>query len=195
MEICKKIRFVLIIIFFFNTNLFAEEKNLKTILKNIPVNAEDLILIKYDIFLLKHAKRIVGVGNMGLRTMVAYENAYFKIIMNEEKLNIYISAIMSKKRYKYKKKYFPKKSDCNIVRNKLFLNKHGYGFFTQKRNIYIDSDMLKELLEKKFYNISGLNKNQINELVNKTFIYIEVIHPNPLKNIECSGKFIDDELL
>ena len=194
MEICRNFKLFFFFLFFFSTNLLAENNKLKDTLVNIPINAEDLVLLKYDVFLLKNAKRIIGTGDLGIRSMVAYQNAFFKVVMNNEKLNIYISAIMDKKRYKYKKRYYPKISDCNVVRNKLFLNKHGYGFFTQKRNLYVDSDMLKKVLENNFYNISGLDKKTKEKLVENTYIFIEVIHPNPSKNIECKGKFVDDEL-
>ena len=62
---------------------------------------------------------------------------------------------MDQRRYK-RKRYKPKLSDCNIVRNLIFFNQHGYGFF-QKRNKYLDPEIMKENFINNFLNIMYLN--------------------------------------
>ena len=99
---------------------------------------------------------------------------------------------MDQRRYK-QKKYKPKLSDCNIVRNLIFFDMHGYGFF-QKRNKYLTIETMKEYFINNFLNNLYLDENEINELINNININVEIVSPIKGHNIFCSGNLIEDEL-
>tara|TARA_B100000989_G_scaffold11834_1_gene8104 strand:- start:95 stop:496 length:402 start_codon:yes stop_codon:yes gene_type:complete len=110
-----KLFFILI----FSSNVFAQ----KIDLSNVNISVRDFILLKYDLFFLKNKQRLVS--NQIINLMVDYQYVNFDSkVVDGNKFVLRITAVMSKKRYK-QKKYYPKNSDCNIVRNKLFMNKLG----------------------------------------------------------------------
>ena len=115
-------------------------------------------------------------------------------IDRENKTNIIINAIMDKNRYLKKKKYKPRISDCNIVRNKIITNKFGYSPITSKPNYSITEDVLFEYIKNNIFNIQNLNEDEIKSLIKKTTIKINIIHPISKFNINCSGKLSDAEL-
>ena len=124
--------------------------------------------------------------------------AYQKIDYNfrfDSKNNFIISldALMDRKRYKTKK-YFPKIKDCTQIRNKLFTNKYGYSFFTQKLNNLVNEDLISDSINQNILNITNLNEGQKKKILNKTQIKISIIHPDNAKSISCLGKVTDVEL-
>ena len=92
------------------------------------------------------------------------------------------------------KKYSPKKSDCNAVRNKIFLNKSGYNFFSQKKNNFINESALTEIIASRILGISGISMADKEKLINDTQIEIEIIHPDKFSSIKCGGKINQVEL-
>ena len=75
----------------------------------------------------------------------------------------------------------------NVLRNKLFLNKHGYSFWKQERNYSFDEDDLREIVKKEIFTIQNLTENQIDKIIDKTNIEIDIVHPKPEKDIRCKG--------
>ena len=100
---------------------------------------------------------------------------------------------MDKNRYK-SKRYYPKLSDCNQIRNKIFVKKYGYSFFTQKLNNLVNEENISNIVNNEILNISSLNENLKDKILNNNNINIEVVHPKKEKNIICSGKLINPEL-
>ena len=94
---------------------------------------------------------------------------------------------MDKGRYK-QKKYLPKNSDCNSLRNKWLTGLTGYSFFSHKRNYKVSEDDLEQVLKDEIYDIDELTDNEIRDLIEKTKIEIEILHPNKLNSISCAGK-------
>ena len=189
MGICKKV------IFYFLTSIFFLISNIKAEnnLNNINLTINDLILMKYEIFFLKNQSRIINSRSTGL--MVRYQSINYELkIDRENKTNIIINAIMDKNRYLKKKKYKPRISDCNIVRNKIITNKFGYSPITSKPNYSITEDVLFEYIKNNIFNIQNLNEDEIKHFINKTTIKINIIHPISKLNINCSGKLSDAEL-
>ena len=188
MEICKKIFFFSIFsVFFFIPITKADNLN------NINLTIKDLILIKYEIFFLKNQSRITGSKRVGL--MVKYQSINYDVnIDNENNTTIRINAIMDKNRYLKKKKYKPKITDCNIIRNKIVANKFGYNLFTIKPNYSITEEILLENIKNNIFNFQNLNEDQIETLINKSTIKINIIHPIPKFNKSCSGNFSDAKL-
>ena len=83
---------------------------------------------------------------------------------------------MNKKRYK-SKKYYQKIRDCNEIRNKIFMNKSGYSFFKKTYNNLVNEDTLSLAVKNNILNISSLDSKLTEELLENTFINIEIIHP------------------
>ena len=173
-----KLFFVLI----FSSNVFAQ----KIDLSNVNISVRDFILLKYDLFFLKNKQRLVS--NQIINLMVDYQYVNFDSkVVDGNKFVLRITAVMSKKRYK-QKKYYPKNSDCNIVRNKLFMNKYGYTFWKRKQSYAFDEDDLRDIILNQIYKSDNLSKKQLNQLIDQTTIEIEIIHPKIEKSIKCKGK-------
>ena len=188
MEICKKIFFSSIfLIFFFIPNTKANNLN------NINPTIKDLILMKYEIFFLKNQSRVTSSKRAGL--MVRYQSINYDVnIDSENNTIIKINAIMDKNRYLKKKIYKPKITDCNIIRNKIVANKFGYNPFTLKPNYSITEEILLENIKNNIFNFQNLNEDQIETLINKSTIKINIIHPISKFNKSCSGNFSDAQL-
>ena len=166
----------------FSSSVFAQ----KIDLSNINISVRDFILLKYDLFFLKNKQRLVT--NQVLRLMVDYQYVNFDLkVDNSNKFVLRITAVMNKKRYK-QKRYYPKNSDCNIVRNKLFMNKYGYTFWKRKQSYAFDEEDLRDVILNQIYKSDNLSEKQLNQLIDQTTIEIEIIHPKIEKSIKCKGK-------
>ena len=67
---------------------------------------------------------------------------------------------MSIHRYTKVKKYIPKLTDCNIIRNRMIANKNGYSLITNKKNYSVSEEILFDEIKKNVFNL----KNFINEI-------------------------------
>ena len=190
MEICKISRIIIFIIFFtFSSSVKSEIK-----LLDIKVSAVDLILLKYEIFLTKNFNRLYKGGGIP-PTMIIYQYIDSTVKYNEENgFSVNINAYMDKVRYTKKKKYSPKISDCNAIRNKIFLNKVGYNFLTQKKNNFVSESKLTSTIFSRILNLSGLSVKDKERIINDTQIEIEIIHPNKFHSIKCRGRINQIEL-
>ena len=190
MEICKILRTFIVVIFFTASSSVKAEIDLL----DQKVSAVDLILLKYEIFLTKNFNRLYNGGGIP-QTLILYQYIDSTVKYTEENgffVNIY--AYMDRKRYNSKRKYSPKLSDCNAVRNKIFLNKVGYNFFTQKKNNFVSESELTDVIASNILSISGISIKDKKRLVNDTQIEIKIIHPNKFESIKCSGKINQVEL-
>ena len=190
MEICKILRTFIVVIFFTASSSVKSEINLL----DLKVSAVDLILLKYEIFLTKNFNRLYNGGGIP-QTLILYQYIDSTVKYTEENgffVNIY--AYMDRKRYNTNKKYSPKLSDCNAVRNKIFLNKVGYNLFTQKKNNFVSESELTDVIAGNILSISGISIKDKKRLVNDTQIEIKIIHPNKFESINCSGKINQVEL-
>ena len=190
MEICKISRIIIFIIFFtFSSSVRSEIK-----LLDIKVSAVDLILLKYEIFLTKNFNRLYKGGGIP-QTMIIYQYIDSTVKYNEENgFSVNINAYMDKVRYTKKKKYSPKISDCNAIRNKIFLNKVGYNLLTQKKNNFVSESELTSTISSRILNLSGLSVKDKERIINDTQIEIEIIHPNKFHSIKCKGRINQVEL-
>ena len=157
--------------------------------KFIPL--KDFVILKYELFFKENAKNVFqGGGVFG----VAYQDIIYNIkIKNDDSIVISISAIMDKQRYR-SKKYYPKLRDCNQVRNKIFMDKYGYSFFTQSFNNFVNEESLSNEIKNQILNISSLDNEMKDNLLDKTKIKIRVLHPKQEKSVTCNGKILDSEL-
>ena len=99
---------------------------------------------------------------------------------------------MDKSRYS-KKKYVPKLTDCNILRNILLYGKQGYNIISKKRNIYLTDDIMKEIFVDKFLNNLSLSQEEKNYILENTLAKVLIIDPVRGNDIFCSGN-ISNEL-
>ena len=100
---------------------------------------------------------------------------------------------MDKNRYK-KKKYVPKLRDCNQVRNLIFYNKHGYKFFTQKRDPMLSQGVMIDIFKENFFYNTDFDDTEMEFLLDKMFVEVKIFHPIQKKELYCSGKINDYEL-
>ena len=152
-----------------------------------------------DFFLLKLENKLIRRSQY-LRaqlfaTRVQYSSIGIAVDFDDkkEKIIIEIYAIMNKRRYT-KKKYIPKLSDCNQVRNIIFYRKHGYTFFTQKRDPSLSVDIMKDVFKEVFFDNMSFNEKEIEFLLANMFLKITVFHPVTKKELICSGKINAYEL-
>ena len=97
---------------------------------------------------------------------------------------------MSKKRYS-QKKYKPRISDCNILRNILLYGKYGYNIF-QKRNRILSSVVMEEIFLSRFLDNLSLSEKEKNYIVDNTLARVQIIDPVRGNDIFCVGRITDD---
>ena len=152
-----------------------------------------------DFFLLKFENTITKRSRVLKRqlfaTRVQYSNIGIQVDFDnkKEKITVNIYAIMDKNRYS-KKNYKQKLSDCNQVRNLIFYQKHGYKFFTQKRDPALSQGVMKDIFKDAFFNNHSFNEREIKFLLNRMFVNVTIFHPLKKKELFCSGKVNDYEL-
>ena len=152
-----------------------------------------------DFFLLKFentlTKRSQILRRQLFATRVQYSNIGIQVDFDnkKEKISVNIYAIMDKNRYR-KKNYAQKLSDCNQVRNLIFYQKHGYKFFTQKRDSVLSQGVMKDIFKDVFFSNLSFDEREIEFLLNKMFVNVTILHPVKKKELSCSGKINDYEL-
>ena len=187
MAICKYIIIILsIIIYTYSSPVIADFNKLQ----NIKITSMDFLLSKFDNFFIKNQHKVLRNNPL----MIYYESLNYSVSYKTgENIEVDIEAKMNQRRYKIKK-YYPKLSDCNIVRNKIFYNKSGYTFYTTKRTYDLDEETMREILKKTIYNLENFDDELTNFLIDKTKIKVKIIHPNQNKNYSCFGNIADFEL-
>ena len=152
-----------------------------------------------DFFLLKFentlTKRSQILRRQLFATRVQYSNIGIQVDFDnkKEKISVNIYAIMDKNRYR-KKNYAQKLSDCNQVRNLIFYQKHGYKFFTQKRDPALSQGVMQDIFKDVFFSNLSFDEREIEFLLNKMFVNVTILHPVKKKELSCSGKINDYEL-
>ena len=183
-----KISHILVILFFsifFNVN--ANEVNLE---KKFP-SLKDFLILKFDLFLKENVSRVYKGGGF---TSVAYQKIDYQIKINEnDEIKILLNAVMDKERYT-SKRYYPKLRDCIQIRNKVLVNKSGYSFIKQELNNLVSTENLSKSITDKVLNISSLNSDLKQKILEKTFVKINIIHPKLEKSKSCGGKLTDNKL-
>ena len=181
--------FCIIIFIFFLRSDYSKSQEIELDKKYIGL--KDFIILKYDLFLKDNISAVFkGGGVFG----VVYQEIKYDVKINEKNIiKVSIHGVMDKKRYT-SKRYYPKLSDCNIIRNKIFTKKYGYSFLKQSLNYSVTEDSIFNTINNKILNISTLDENLKKNIIENTVINVEVIHPKNEKNIKCSGKIISLEL-
>ena len=194
MVICKKfflsIILCLFLIFIFTSLSYASQTFKQ--LENKKVSYLDFFLLKFENTINKRVQILKG---QMFATRVQYSDIGIQVDIDEKKEEIFIDiyAIMDKHRYS-KKNYKQKLSDCNQVRNLIFYKKHGYKFFTQKRDSAFSQGIMEDIFKEAFFNNINFNEKEINFLLDKMFVKVTILHPIEKRELSCYGKVNDYEL-
>ena len=194
METCNKKKLIIIIkvtlIFLFN-NLSLAETNFET-LENKKVSYVDFFLLKYENKLMSRAQ-VLRAQLFATRVQYSGVSVQVSFDKKREKINTEIYAVMDGNRYS-KKEYEQKTRDCNQVRNLILYRKHGYKFFTQKRDPALSKSLMEDIFKNVFFENISFNDEEIKFIIEKMFIKVIVYHPIKKKELTCSGKINDYEL-
>ena len=194
MVTCKKkiINITISLFFIFIVTNFSYSSETFKQLENKKVSYLDFFLLKLENTINKRAHIL---RRQLLATRVQYSSIGIQVDLNNKKEEIFINmyAIMDKNRYS-KKKYNQKLSDCNQVRNLIFYNKHGYKFFTQKRDPAFSQGIMEDIFREVFFNNINFNEKEINFLLDKMFVNVTILHPITKRELSCYGKVNEYEL-
>ena len=194
METCKKkflnIILSLFLIFIF-TSLSYGSQTFKQ-LENKKVPYLDFFLLKFENTINKRVQIFKG---QLFASRVQYSDIGIQVNFDKKKEEIFINiyAIMDKRRYS-KKRYKQKLSDCNQVRNLIFYQKHGYKFFTQKRDPALSQGIMEDIFKEVFFNNISFDEKEINFLLDRMFVNVTILHPVRKIELSCYGKINDYEL-
>ena len=183
----KKIISIIIFLLFaqlsFANSTFEDLKKKKT-------SYLDFILLKIEQRLVQR-HGLLGTQTFALR--VQYQSIVSQVDFseNDSKIIISVTGIMNKKRYE-KKKYKPKISDCNILRNILLYSKYGYNLIFQKRNKYLTNEDMEEIFISRFLNNLSISESEKKYILNNTLAKVQVIDPVRGNDIFCVGKIAED---
>ena len=194
METCKyairiyKIILILTILLFVQINLSAS--TFDDLRKTKKTSYLDFILLKIENRLIQR-HGLLGAQFMALR--IQYQSVGSQVYFSEKesKITISIIGVMDKKRYS-QKKYIPKISDCNILRNILLYGKYGYNIIFQKRNIYLTNADMEEIFLSRFLHNLSLSEKEKNYIVDNTFARAQVIDQVHGNDIFCTGKVAEE---
>ena len=150
----------------------------------------DFILLKIEQRLIQR-HGLLGAQPMALRIQYQSIGSQVEFIEKESKIIISIIGVMSKKRYS-QKKYKPKISDCNILRNILLYGKYGYNFIFQKRNNFLTTAHMEEIFLSRFLNNLSLSDKEKNYILDNTLARVQVIDTVRGNDMFCTGKISED---
>ena len=173
---------------FLNQNSFAE--NAFKDLQDKKTSYLDFVLLKIENRLVQRHS-LLGPQPMAVRVQYQRINSQVDFVEEESKIIISIIGVMNKKRYS-QKKYEPKLSDCNILRNILLYGKYGYNIIFQKRNKYLTSSDMQDIFVSRFLKNISLSENEKEFIVKNTIVNAKIIDPVRGKNISCSGNVAED---
>ena len=190
MEICKYTSWMRKIILTIILLLFAQTALSDSIFDDLKESKKtsylDFILLKIEQrLILRHS--LLGAQVMAMRIQYQSVGSQVDFSEKESKITISIIGVMDKKRYS-QKKYIPKISDCNILRNLLLYGKYGYNVIFQKRNKFLTNEDMKEIFLSRFLHNLSISKEEKNFIVENTWAKVQVIDPVRGNDIFCVGK-------
>ena len=195
MVICKKKIIINIILIILLTLAVIKPGNTEINFKSFKskqVPYLDFFLLKFENTL---ARRSQILRRQLFATRVQYSNIRIQVDLDNkiEKISINIYAVMDRARYR-KKNYNQKLRDCNQVRNLIFYQRHGYKFFTQKRDPTFSQGAMEDIFKEVFFKNLSFNEDEMKFLLNKMFVNVTILHPIKKRELSCSGKVNDYEL-
>ena len=184
----KKIIWTLLLLTF--TQICLADSILSDLKKNKKTSYLDFILLKIEI---KLVQRHSLLRSQAMALRVQYQNVGSQVDYSEKdsKIIISIMGVMDKKRYT-EKKYTPKISDCNILRNILLYGKYGYNLIFQKRNKFLTNADMEEIYISRFLNNLSLSDKEKNYLLKNTDVKVKIIDPVRNNDMFCEGNVAKD---
>ena len=183
----KKAILTIIILLFTQTILIAS--TFDDLKNNKKTSYLDFILLKIEQRLIQR-HGLLGAQPMALRIQYQNVGSQVEFAKKESKIIISIIGVMDKKRYS-QKKYIPKISDCNILRNILLYGKYGYNIF-QKRNKFLTKADMEELFLLRFLENLSISEKEKNFIIDNTLARVQIIDPVRGNDIFCTGNIIED---
>ena len=174
--------------------LFAEtgfaDSTFKSLQEDKKTSYLDFILLKVEN---KLVQRHALLGTQAIVLRVQYQNIGSQVdyIEKESKVVISIVGVMDKKRYE-SKKYKPKISDCNVLRNILLYGKYGYNIIFNKRNKYLTNEIMEEIFISRFLNNLSISEEEKKYIANNTFTKVQIIDPVRGNDMYCEGKIAEE---
>jgi len=184
----KKIVLTIVFTTLFQTNLVGQ--TFDDLRKTKKTSYLDFILLKIENRLIQRHS-LLGAQPMAMRIQYQSVGSQVDFFEGDSKIVISIIGVMHKKRYK-KKKYRPKISDCNVLRNILLYGKYGYNLIFQKRNKYLTNADMEDIFMSRFLNNLSLSENEKNYILKNTIAKVAIIDLVRGNDISCSGKITAD---
>ena len=174
--------------------LFAEtgfaDSTFKSLQEDKKTSYLDFILLKVENKLIQ---RHALLKTQAIVLRVQYQNIGSQVdyIEKESKVVISIVGVMDKKRYE-SKKYKPKISDCNVLRNILLYGKYGYNIIFNKRNKYLTNEIMEEIFISRFLNNLSISEEEKKYIASNTFAKVQIIDPVKGNDMYCEGKITEE---
>ena len=150
----------------------------------------DFILLKIEQRLIQR-HGLLSAQPMALRIQYQSIGSQVEFIEKDSKIIISIIGVMNKNRYS-QKKYIPKISDCNILRNILLYGKYGYNLIFQKRNSFLTNADMENIFLSRFLGNLSLTDKEKEYIMKNTFVRSQIIDPVRGNDIFCTGRVAED---
>ncbi len=178
----RKLIFIIFFLFL-NQSSFAE-----TAFKDLQEKKTsylDFVLTKIENRLVQR-HGLLGAQMMPVRVQFQSLGSQVDFLQKDSKIIISIQGVMDKQRYS-KKKYIPKITDCNILRNILLYDKQGYHLILKKRNKYLTDADMRDIFINRFLNNLSLSDDEKNFILENTYAKVQIIDPVRGNDIFCTG--------
>ena len=178
----KRLIFIILLLFL-NQNSLAE-----TAFKDLQdkkTSYLDFVLMKIESRLVQR-HNLLGTQMMPVRIQFQNVGSQVDFFSKESRIVISIRGVMDKNRYS-KKKYIPKLTDCNILRNILLYGKQGYHLILKKRNKFLTDSDMKDIFISRFLNNLTLSDEEKIYITENTFARVQIIDPVRGNDVFCSG--------
>jgi hypothetical protein len=181
---------ILLITFLLLAETGFADSTFKSLQEDKKTSYLDFILLKVEN---KLVQRHALLGAQAIVLRVQYQNIGSQVdyIEKESKVVISIVGVMDKKRYE-SKKYKPKISDCNVLRNILLYGKYGYNVIFQKRNKYLTNEIMEEIFISRFLNNLSISEEEKKYIASNTFAKVKIIDPVRGNDMYCEGKIAEE---
>ena len=178
----KKIVLAFILLFF---SCSSSADTVFNDLKDKKTSYLDFVLLKIENKLVQRHS-LLRAQLVPLRVQFQNIGSQVDFLQKDNKIVISIIGIMDKKRYS-SKKYVPKITDCNILRNVLVYGKQGYNLIFKKRNSYLTDTVMEEIFTSRFLNNLSLSKEEKIFILTNTSANVKISDPVRGNDISCSG--------
>ena len=178
----KRLIFIILLLFL-NQNSLAE-----TAFKDLQdkkTSYLDFVLTKIESRLVQR-HNLLGTQMVPVRIQFQNVGSQVDFFSKESRIVISIRGVMDKNRYS-KKKYIPKLTDCNILRNILLYGKQGYHLILKKRNKFLTDSDMKDIFISRFLNNLTLSDEEKIYITENTFARVQIIDPVRGNDVFCSG--------